>query len=97
MKLTPLEREDVIRWMIKAPTYRVDFWHVVSPGDPARGLAPGYKQDSYYLADCDADEVIGWANSEAEGREVVIYLSTDQRGEPGLIRLMGEDLTFRRY
>jgi hypothetical protein len=83
--------------MIDAPTYRVDFWHVVSPGDPARGLAPRYKQDSYYLADCDADEVIAWANSEAEGREVVICLSTKRDGEPGLIRLMGEDPTSRRH
>jgi len=97
VKVTVLEREDLIRWMIKAPTYRVDFWSVVSPGNPASGLATGYKQDSYYVAECDVDEVISWANGEADGREVVIYLSTTKGdGEPGLIRLLGTDPTYRR-
>jgi hypothetical protein len=41
--------------------------------------------------------VIAWANGEADGREVVMYLSTAKAdGEPGLIRLLGTDPTYRR-
>lgn len=97
MKTTQLEREDLIRWMADTPTYRVDFWRPISPGNPATGLATGYKQDSFYVTDADVDEVIAWANSEARGREVVIYLSTKRANdEPGLIRLLGIDPTSRK-
>ena len=97
MKTTQLEREDVIRWMIDLPTYRVDFWRPISSADPARGVATGYKQDSYYVTDADVDEVMAWADSEAGGREVVIYLSTKRANdEPGLIRLTGVDPTERK-
>ena len=97
MKTTQLEREDLIRWMNVAPTYRVDFWRPISPADPASGLATGYKQDSYCVTDADVDEVIAWADSEAGGREVVIYLSTKRANdEPGLIRLLGTDPTSRK-
>jgi hypothetical protein len=96
VKATYLEREDLIHWMTDTPTYRVDFWRPISPADPARGIATGYKQDSYYVTDADVDEVIAWADSEAGGREVVIYLSTRANDEPGLIRLVGTDPTSRK-
>lgn len=97
VKTKRLEREDLIRWMSDAPTYRVDFWRPISTADPAKGVATGYKQDSYYVTEADVDEVISWAESEADGRGIVIYLSTTRHNdEPGLVRLSGEDPTKRR-
>jgi len=94
METTYLEREEVIRWMVVKPTYRVDFWREISAGDPSRDLAPGWKQDSYYVTDADVDEVLAWSKTEASGRPIVVYLVFARRdGEPGLIRLAGEDPT----
>ena len=90
VKATALEREDLIRWIIGAPTYRVDFWDWISPGDGTQGTGH-WRQESYYVTEADTDEVIAWASSKAEGRQLVIYLRATRDGEPGLIRLLGTD------
>jgi hypothetical protein len=92
VKTLAQEREALIRWIADEPTYRVDFWTAVSPSDPDRGIATGWKRDAYYVTEADADEVLAW--SEADGRRAVVYV-VFARGEdePGLIRLAGLDPT----
>ncbi len=91
MKTERLEREALIRWMVDAPTYRVDFWRVAAPADPARGVAAGYERESHLVYEADVTEVISWAGEVADGRSVTIYATASAAGEPGLIRLCGRD------
>jgi len=93
VRIQYLKRETVIRWIVDKPTYRVDFWHPISPANPATGLATGYKQDACYVSDADIDEVVEWARQEASGRTIAIYVVYTQGDEPGLIRLSGIDPT----
>jgi hypothetical protein len=93
VKIQRLERETVIRWIADEPTYRVDFWHPISPESPATSLATGYKQDSCHVSDADIDEVVDWAHREANGRTIAIYVAYARGDEPGLIMLFGADPT----
>lgn len=82
--------------MTNVPTYRVDFWQPVSPGDPATGRAVGYQRDSYYISEADIGDVTSWADESANGRIFVIWVTSESNGEPGLIRLSGRDPTSHR-
>ena len=93
MRMQRLERETVIRWIKNEPMYRVDFWQVRSPSDPAKGVASGYARDSHYVSEADVDEVIAWAHEHANGRGIAIYITAMRDDEPGLIRLLGTDPT----
>jgi hypothetical protein len=91
VQIEHLDREQLTRWESRAPTYTVQFWDRVPL--PDGGLA-GDRVDRYLVSDCDVDDVLAWASTEAHGRTVVVYANAD-RGpdEPGLIRLHGVDPT----
>lgn len=67
-------------WEEWEPVYRVDFWEGVSVCDE-------------WLIEEAADvaEVLEWARREARGRDIVVYVQTTDRGEPGLVRLLGRE------
>jgi hypothetical protein len=70
------------------PFYRVDFWGAVNLRDRDKN---SLVSDEYLITEATGiDEVIRWAEHEAQGREIVIY-AVYPRFEPGhsLIRLLG--------
>lgn len=96
MIVQPLDRNDVIapRFDVYEPEYRVDFWR--RPDSLAEVAAEkiGYKQDSYGLKEVrDVDEVVAWADENAQGRLYVVWVKYSCQGDRGIIRIRGEDPT----
>jgi hypothetical protein len=96
VNVEPVEWDDVsgVRWEVYNPEFRIDFWHRLSPvsGTPAEKM--GYKQDSYSVSGAlGVQEVLAWADKNAEGRSYVIYAAFGSGAERGIIRVHGSDPT----
>ena len=79
VQINPVDPRDT-RWEVHAPSYRVYFW--------SDGVS-----DEYEVTEADVPEVLAWADAEAQRshRTYVLWLRSEGRdGEPGLIRLAGD-------
>jgi hypothetical protein len=73
---------------INSPAYRVDFWGPTGATDGDEGAT--ISDECLLTGAADVREVLSWADSLAQGREVVVY-AVYPGFEPGhtLIRLTG--------
>lgn len=85
MRAQPEDPRDT-RWLDLDPVYRVVFWKPQS-GRPD----PGWISDEWDVHEADVDEVLTWARADAGGRQFVLYVRTEDDGEAGLLRLMGQE------
>ena len=88
MKAEPVDPRET-SWENNDPVYRVHFWHRQSD----RSM-PGWVSDEWRLSNVDVAEVLAWAEAQAEGRRVTIWVEHDNdRDGPGMIRLLGWEPT----
>jgi hypothetical protein len=95
MNVEPLQFRDVIdRHSSYQPVYRVDFWR---QQDPAPGGDPeimGYKQDSVRIRGAKSvREVRAWAEENAAGRQLVIWIELGPDDDRTIVRVEGVDPT----
>jgi len=45
------------------------------------------------LTEADVHEVLAWADDQAKGRRITVWVGLTQDGEPGLVRLSGWEPT----
>lgn len=75
-------------WEIDDPTYRVYFWEP-SSGQPDAA----WSSSEWEVSEADVHEVIAWAQAEAAGRRVTMWVKAARDDGPGLIRLAGWEPT----
>ena len=73
-----------VQWEQDSPVYRVYFWR--------SGAGANWSSDESRITGAsDVEAVLSWASDQADGRVVVVYAETTDRGQLGLLRLLGED------
>jgi hypothetical protein len=86
IKARPIDPRDNL-WEIDRPLYRVYFWRRQGPDEDSMWVS-----DEWELTDVDdVVAAMGWAESNCNGRQFVIYVSALTDDGRGLIRLLGLD------
>jgi hypothetical protein len=76
-------------WEKDDPAYRVCFWHRATNGPMA-----GWVSDEWRLSEVDVAEVLAWAEQQARGRRITVWVEhDDDRDRPSMIRLFGWEPT----
>jgi hypothetical protein len=76
------------QWEVDRPAYRVYFWRQLDGGVDA-----GWASEEWQIEGADVREVLAWADADASRRPYILYVCSTSDGEPGLIRLSGQDPT----
>jgi hypothetical protein len=90
LQARPTDPRD-ITWEVDRPTYHVHFWH--QPEPEAHHHPMGWVSDEWVVECADVDQVVRWANENANDRSFVLYAAVTDSEGPGLIRLLGADPT----
>lgn len=74
------------RWVEPAEAYQVEFW--------SKPHGPMWHCDTTRLLDASSvEEVLAWARTRAEGRDITVYVEVNRGAEGGRLRLLGVDPT----
>lgn len=80
------------KWETDADAYRVYFWTKERDAEPP--LAPHWSFEPYRVVEtADVIEVLDWAEREAAGRVVTIWVEVISSTSPGLLKIHGRDPT----
>src|SRR5262245_39727872 len=78
----------ISRWEVDQPAYHVYFWQPFS-----NVLDAMWASDEWRLTEADVHEVLAWAEEEARGRRVTVWVEVVSDGKTGLVRISGWEPT----